>query len=82
MKVIILSKPIGLKMHLLNFKGRVHKGSKKNFQLVPQNNKDDIILQFGKKRKHHYSMDLSYPLSPVQAFGIVLSTLAAKLASE
>jgi tubby-related protein 1 len=43
---------------------------------------DYIILQFGKTGKDSFSMDYQYPLSAIQAFGIVLSSFDAKLACE
>ena len=43
---------------------------------------DYIILQFGKTGKDSFTMDYQYPLSALQAFGIVLSSFDAKLACE
>ncbi len=71
------------KKYMLDFNGRVERGSKKNFQMVDESDPLNVILQFGKKRaKNQYSMDFTFPLSPQQAFGVCLSTLAGKLASE
>jgi tubby-related protein 1 len=42
----------------------------------------NIILQFGKRKKNVYALDFTYPINAIQAFGICLSTLAGKLASE
>jgi tubby-related protein 1 len=71
------------KKYMLDFNGRVERGSKKNFQIVDINDPLNIILQFGKRKaKNQYSMDFTFPLSPRQAFGICLSTLAGKLASH
>ncbi len=77
------------KIHILNFNGRVLQPSKKNFQLILEGSDSDeadkshkVILQFGKRKKNVYALDFSYPLNAIQAYGICLSTLAGKLASE
>lgn len=43
---------------------------------------DYIIMQFGKIEQDTFTMDFRYPLSPVQAFGIALTSFDAKLACE
>ena len=35
---------------------------------------DDAILQFGKSNDEEYILDFQYPMSPLQAFAIALST--------
>lgn len=35
---------------------------------------DDAILQFGKSSEDEYVLDFKHPMSPLQAFGIALST--------
>lgn len=40
-----------MQAYCLNFHGRVTHASVKNFQLVSDDNKEHIILQFGKVRK-------------------------------
>lgn len=68
----------------LDFQGRVTLPSNKNFQFVAGNRTNEIILQFGKvislKNKEIYTMDVQWPLSPLQAFGICLSACDRKLA--
>jgi Tub family len=78
----------------MDFRGRVVKASKKNFQLVavPLAHRDDNeiyvtdhssapTLMFGKVAKDRYSLDFAPgSLGPVQAFCIALSTFASKLA--
>jgi hypothetical protein len=59
--------------YCLNFHGRVTHASVKNFQLVDQNNRSKILLQFGRVGKDKFTCDFSYPLSPYQAFSIVLT---------
>jgi tubby and related proteins len=68
--------------YVLNFNGRVTMPSVKNFQLVQPENHSNVMLQFGKTGSDTYSMDFKYPLSPFQAFSIVLSSLDPKLACE
>jgi hypothetical protein len=81
--IFIFKYILEFKKYLLDFNGRVERGSKKNFQMVDLNDPSNVILQFGKKKsKNQYSMDFTFPLSPRQAFGVCLSTLAGKLASQ
>jgi hypothetical protein len=64
---------------VLNFGGRVSVASVKNFQLCDRNDNEDIMLQFGRiKGRHLFTMDFSYPLSPVQAFAVAISSLQSK----
>ena len=72
-----------LQGHVLNFKGRVSQASVKNFQLETADQTsaaDDCPLQFGRVDKNRFTLDVSWPLSPLQAFGIVLASLDPKLA--
>jgi hypothetical protein len=41
-----------------------------------------VILQLGKKSDHEYNVDIRHPLSPIQAFAIVLSAFDYKLAVD
>jgi len=63
--------------HVLNFHGRVTKASIKNFQLVSSNNDSGVLLQFGRVGDNEFSMDLKHPLTPLQAFGICLSSFGS-----
>ena len=72
----------------LNFAGRVKEPSKRNFMLVIQQDDESLMAEFGQKKpllrfgkvsKDRYALDFSYPLSPVQAMGIALTTFAQKL---
>lgn len=77
----------------MDFKGRVIKASKKNFQLVAvplafasdpstytAESSSTPALLFGKVEKDRYSLDFAAPLGPTQAFAIALTTFASKLA--
>ena len=43
---------------------------------------DETLLQFGRVGKDQFTMDFRPPLSPLQAFGIVLSSLDGKMADS
>jgi len=68
--------------HSLNFNGRVAKASVKNFQIVSPEAPGTVVLQFGKAAKEDYILDYGYPLSPLQALALGLSSLAYKIANE
>lgn len=68
--------------YVLNFNGRVTMASVKNFQLVSPDDQERVVLQFGRVDKDLFSMDFQYPLSPLQAFSICLSSFDQKLACE
>eukprot|EP01012_Entosiphon_sulcatum_P007923 TRINITY_DN14150_c0_g1_i1.p1 TRINITY_DN14150_c0_g1~~TRINITY_DN14150_c0_g1_i1.p1 ORF type:complete len:365 (+),score=34.48 TRINITY_DN14150_c0_g1_i1:559-1653(+) len=70
-----------LKAYVLNFNGRVSKPSVKNFQLIADD-RDAIVMQFGKVGKNNFTLDFQYPLSGLQAFAIALSAFDHKLACE
>ncbi len=61
--------------YILNFHGRVKMTSVKNFQLVCQGDSDEKIrLQFGRASRDEFTLDFSWPLSPVQALAIALTS--------
>ena len=71
----------------MDFKGRVKKASKKNFQLISQTRMDDgtpdednVLMLFGKVSRDRFSLDFAPPLSVVQALAIALTTFTDKLA--
>ncbi|XP_065912385.1 tubby protein homolog isoform X2 [Dysidea avara] len=68
--------------YVLNFHGRVTQASVKNFQLVHAANTEYIVLQFGRVSEDTFTMDVQFPLCPLQAFAICLSSLDSKLACE
>ena len=67
---------------VLNFNGRVDKASVKNFQLIDNDDENQIYLQFGRVAENVFTLDFQWPFSPLQAFGIALSSLDSKLACE
>ncbi|CAD8174316.1 unnamed protein product [Paramecium pentaurelia] len=71
-----------MKAHVLNFFGRVDKPSVKNFQLVKPNNHQFIHLQFGRVDDLLFNLDFCYPLSPLQAFQICVTSFDFKFACE
>lgn len=68
----------------MDFRARATLASKKNFQLVPEGQRDDeeprVLFLMGKRGKDLYSVDFAPPLSPAAAFGIALTTFAQKWA--
>ncbi|CAD5213087.1 unnamed protein product [Bursaphelenchus okinawaensis] len=68
--------------YVLNFHGRVTQASVKNFQIVHGFNPDYVVMQFGRISSEVFTMDFRYPLSPIQAFGIAMSSFHGKLACE
>lgn len=70
--------------HVLNFQGRVTESSVKNFQLCSPDADDaeEVLLQFGRVGKHKFNMDLKFPLSPLQAFGICIACMDGKIADR
>jgi tubby-related protein 1 len=68
--------------YVLNFYGRVTMASVKNFQLVDPEDQSTVLLQFGRTDKDSFNMDLRWPLSPMQAFAITLSSFDSKMGCD
>jgi len=68
--------------YVLNFNGRVTMASVKNFQLVSPDDLETVVVQFGRVGKDLFTLDFRFPLSPLQAFGIALSSFDYKIACE
>uniref|UniRef100_A0A915IXF4 Tubby-like protein n=1 Tax=Romanomermis culicivorax TaxID=13658 RepID=A0A915IXF4_ROMCU len=68
--------------YVLNFQGRVTQASVKNFQIVHETDPDFIVMQFGRVNDEIFTMDFTYPMCALQAFGIALSSFDGKLACE
>ncbi|KAL6053700.1 hypothetical protein STEG23_018933 [Scotinomys teguina] len=66
--------------YVLNFRGRVTRASVKNFQIMHPDLPDYLVLQFGRVAPNIFTMDFQYPLCPLQAFAICLSSFDGKLA--
>ncbi|XP_023562455.1 tubby-related protein 2 [Octodon degus] len=64
---------------VLNFHGRVTRASVKNFQIIYPNKPDKVVLQFGRVAPNTFTMDFCFPLCPLQAFAICLSSFDGKL---
>ncbi|XP_069763513.1 tubby protein-like isoform X2 [Narcine bancroftii] len=68
--------------YVLNFHGRVTQASVKNFQIIHANDPDYIVMQFGRVADDVFTMDYNYPMCPLQAFAVSLSSFDSKLACE
>lgn len=68
--------------YVLNFNGRVTMASVKNFQLIHPDEQERVVLQFGRIAKDKFTMDFMWPMTPLQAFSICLSSFDYKLACE
>lgn len=68
--------------YVLNFHKRVKLPSVKNFQIVRQDNIDEVLMQFGRVTQYTFALDYQYPFSLMQAFGIALTSFDNKLACE
>ncbi|KAF6079818.1 TUB like protein 2 [Phyllostomus discolor] len=68
--------------YVLNFHGRVTQASVKNFQIMHPDDPDYLVLQFGRVAPDMFTMDFCFPLCPLQAFAICLSSFDGKLACE
>eukprot|EP00466_Bigelowiella_natans_P005960 jgi/Bigna1/91650/estExt_fgenesh1_pg.C_1110006 len=71
-----------MRAYCLNFHGRVTKASVKNFQLTHDVDADGEILQFGKVGTNEFTMDFTWPLTPLQAFAVCLSSFDNKKAVD
>nr|CAD2184347.1 unnamed protein product [Meloidogyne enterolobii] len=52
-----------------------------NIQVIPDPS-EYVIMQFGRLDNETFTMDVRYPLTPVQAFGIAMTSFHGKLACE
>ncbi len=64
--------------YTLDFDGRVTMASSKNYLLVSSHALEEIYCRFGRVENREFTMDVRYPLSPVQALGISLSSIVTK----
>ena len=67
---------------VFDFDGRVEKNSVKNFQLIDNQDEKHIYLQFFRAERDLFTLDFQWPLSPMQAFGLALSSLDNKIVFE
>ncbi|KAJ2598581.1 hypothetical protein GGF39_002589 [Coemansia sp. RSA 1721] len=66
--------------YVLDFGGRVRIPSVKNFQLVHPEENDYMVLQFGRVGQNSFTLDLKFPMTPLLALGIAVSSMDRKLA--
>ena len=67
-----------MKAYMLNFSGRVSKGSIKNF-IVEDTKSGREVLMFGRGERESFNLHLSAPLTPLLAIGIVMPHFASKV---
>jgi hypothetical protein len=63
--------------HCLNFGGRVTQPSIKNFQMIMDSNENYIVMQFGRCGPDYFTMDCRWPMTPMEAFAVALTTFDA-----
>jgi len=71
-----------MKSFVLNFNSRVAEPSVKNFQLIRQDDPEKIVLQFGRVKKNLFNIDFGWPITPLQACSLALSSFDYKICSE
>jgi hypothetical protein len=64
------------KTYRLDFKGRARLPSTNNVQIVDENDSKTVVMQLGKMKSKHYSLDFSYPFCPFSAFGLAICCLS------
>ena len=80
--ILSLISQIEVQAFVLNFNGRVDKASVKNFQLIDEYDDNKVYMQFGRIGKQNFNLDIAFPLSLFQAFGVALSSFDFKFACE
>ncbi|KAJ2850805.1 Tubby- protein 2 [Coemansia brasiliensis] len=65
---------------VLDFFNRMLMPSVKNFHLVHPEDVDYTVVQFGKGSPNMFTLDIRYPLNPIVALGIAISSIQHKLA--
>ncbi|KAJ2791618.1 hypothetical protein GGI18_001004 [Coemansia linderi] len=65
--------------YALDFGPRITTRSVKNFQLIHPHDKDYIVMQFGKSGPHSFALDIRYPMSPIMALGVAITSLDRKV---
>lgn len=78
LQALVNKKPTWSKKHqswVLNFHGRVTRSSVKNFQLVRPDEQKTVVLQFGRIGSDSFTCDMQWPISPVAAFAMCVSSL-------
>ena len=64
--------------YCLNFYGRAKKASNKNFQIIEENDEDNILLQQGKNKSNEFNIDFRDPFSSLIAFSTSITSLTKK----
>ncbi|KAJ2046871.1 Tubby- protein 2 [Coemansia sp. S16] len=64
--------------YALDFGPRITTRSVKNFQLIHPHDKDYIVMQFGKSGPDSFALDIRFPMSPIMALGVAITSLDRK----
>lgn len=64
--------------YCLNFYGRVKKASARNFQMIFEDDPENIILQHGKESTNEFNIDFREPFNYVTAFAHSLVSIGSK----
>jgi len=64
--------------YMLDFKGKVSKPSMKNFILVDKRSERESVI-FGKMDEDLYTLNVGWPLTIFQAFGLAISSITYKI---
>ncbi|KAJ2352363.1 Tubby- protein 2 [Coemansia sp. RSA 2673] len=65
--------------YALDFGPRITTRSVKNFQLIHPHDKDYIVMQFGKSGPDSFALDIRFPMSPIMALGVAITSLDRKV---
>ena len=64
--------------YTLDFDGRVTMASSKNYLLVSSHSLEEVYVRFGRIENREFTMDVRYPVSPLQALGISIASIITK----
>lgn len=72
------------KLYVLDFGTRVKGASAKNFIFIDSDLPEDQpnVMLFGKLTENEFSLDVSYPLTPLQAFSMAVTSFAFKIGCQ
>lgn len=69
-------------MYSLNFYKKAKYASVKNTVIVEEGKPDQEVLLIAKQGENEFAFEVSYPFSPLIAFGVMITGFDFKLASQ